>query len=314
MARIGIIHNPLSRAGRDGRARFGAAAAGLPFAEPASRTELREALRGFAAQGVNLLAVQGGDGTLREVLTALPETFSAAPPAIAVLAAGRTNLAAKVLGGAGTGEAALARLLDAAGRGALRRRLVPVLEVARLGAGEDDGPLRGLLFGAAAFAEGKRIADERLHGRGIRAGPAVALALAGVALRAGLDRRHPLRAGVPMAVAPDGRARREGHRFLLLATTLDRLMLGMRPFWGDGRGGVRWLDVEAPPRRLAAALWAGGRGRPAPWMAAAGYLSGRAERLEVAMDRPFVLDGEVFEPGPGGALLSAPDRVAFVSP
>ena len=41
---------------------------------------------------------------------------------------------------------------------------------------------------------------------------------------------------------------------------------------------------------------------------------GLPERLEVAMDRPFVLDGEVFEPGPGGVLLSAPDRVAFVSP
>ena len=103
-------------------------------------------------------------------------------------------------------------------------------------------------------------------------------------------------------------------RFLLLATTLDRLMLGLRPFWGDGRGAVRWLDVQAPPRRLAAALWAGGRGRPEPWMAAAGYNSGRAERLRVAMDEPFVLDGEVFEPGPGGVLLSAPDRVAFVSP
>ncbi|GAA0604607.1 diacylglycerol kinase family protein [Craurococcus roseus] len=314
MERIGIIHNPLSRAGRDNRARFGAAAAGLPFAEPASRDALRDALRGFAARGVDLLAVQGGDGTLREVLTALPAAFGAAPPAIAVLAAGRTNLAAKVLGGAGTGEAALARLSDAAGRGALRRRIVPVLEVSRPGTEQDGGPLRGLLFGAAAFAEGKRIADERLHGRGIRAGPAVALALASVALRAGLDRRHPLRAGVPMAVAPDGRPPRDGRRFLLLATTLDRLMLGLRPFWGDGRGAVRWLDVEAPPRRLAAALWAGGRGRPAPWMAAAGYRSGRAERLEVAMDRPFVLDGEVFEPGPGGVLLSAPDRVAFVSP
>ena len=314
--RVGVIHNPRSRAGRCARARFGASAAGLPAAEPATPAELRDALRGFVARGVDLLAVQGGDGTLREVLTALPAALGAgAPrPAIAVLAAGRTNLAAKALGGFGMGEAALARVLDAAGRGALKRRVVPVLEVSRPGAEGDAPPLRGLLFGAAAFAEGKRIADERLHGRGIRAGPAVALALAGVALRAGLDRGHPLRAGVPMAVAADGRPPRGGRRFLLLATTLDRLMLGLSPFWGEGRGAVRWLDVEAPPRRLAAALWAGGRGRPRPWMAGAGYLSGRAERLEVAMDKPFVLDGEVFQPGPGGVRLSAPDRVAFVSP
>jgi Diacylglycerol kinase catalytic domain len=312
--RVGIVGNPLSRAGGSDRARFGAAAAGLPQAEPASRAELRDALRGFAARGVDLLAVQGGDGTLREVLTAIPGAGFETPPAIAVLSAGKINLAARVLGSAGMGETALRRLLDAAGRGALRRRLVPVLEVSRPGwDGAASPPLRGLLFGAAAFTEGNRLAEARLHRRGVHDAAAVALALAGVALRAGFDRGHALRAGVPMTVAPDDRPEREGRRFLLLATTLDRLMLGLRPFWGEGRGAVRWLDVLAPPRRLAAALWAGARGRPRPWMPSAGYLSGRADRLRVALDGPFVLDGEVFEPGPGGLLLSAPNRVAFVS-
>ncbi len=314
--RAGIISNPLSRAGREGRARLGAAAAGLPRAEPTTRAELRDALRDFAARGVDLLVVQGGDGTLREVLTALPAGYGdAPPPEIAVLSAGKINLAARVLGSAGMGEAALRRLLDAAERGALKRRPVPVLEVSRPGLdGDGAPPLRGILFGAAAFTEGNRLAEARLHRRGIHDAAAVALALAGVALRAGLDRGHRLRAGVPMAVAPDDDPKREGRRFLLLATTLDRLTLGLRPFWGEGRGAVRWLDVLAPPRRLAAALWAGGRGRPRPWMPSAGYLSGRAERLRVALEAPFVLDGEVFEPGSRGLLLSAPDRVAFVSP
>ena len=311
--RVGIIGNPLSRAGGKDRARFGAAAAGLPRAEPATRAELRDALRDFAARGVDLLAVQGGDGTLREVLSALPSGYGDAPaPEIAVLAAGKTNLAARALGSAGMGEAALRRLLDAAERRALKRRSVPVLEVSRPDL-DGGAPLRGLLFGAAAFTEGKKLAEVRLHRHGVHDGAAVALALAGIALRAGLDRGHALRAGVPMAVAPDGHPQREGRRFLLLATTLDRLMLGLRPFWGEGRGAVRWLDVLAPPRRLAAALWAGARGRPRPWMPSAGYLSGRAERLRVALNGPFVLDGEVFEPGPQGLLLRAPDRIAFVS-
>ncbi len=310
---VGIIGNPLSRAGREDRARFGAAIAGLPHAEPATRAELRNALRDFAARGVDLLAVQGGDGTLREVLTALPGAYGdAPPPEIAVLAAGKTNLAARVLGSAGMGEAALRRLLGAAERGTLRRRLLPVLEVSRPGL--EGAPLRGILFGAAAFTEGKKLAEARLHRRGVHDAAAVVLALAGVALRAALDRGHRLRAGVPMAVAPDDLPEREGRRFLLLATTLDRLMLGLRPFWGEGRGPVRWLDVLAPPRRLAAAAWAGARGRPRPWMPAAGYLSGRAERLRVSLGGPFVLDGEVFEPPPGGLLLSAPSRAAFVSP
>ncbi|MBX6741146.1 MAG: hypothetical protein IRY87_03745 [Acetobacteraceae bacterium] len=311
--RIGLISNPLSRALREGHVRLGPRAAAMPHAAPASRAELQAALADFAAQGVNLLAVQGGDGTLREVLTALPAAFGDKPPEIALLAVGKTNLAARVLGSAGPDDTALARLQEAAERGALRRRLLPVLEVARPGLGAA-ATLRGLLFGAGAFTEAKRLADRALHRRGIHDRLAVLLALMGVALRAGWQRSHPLRLGAPMGVAPDGLAPSEGNRFLLLATSLDRLMLGLWPFWGGGTGPVRWLDVAAPPQRLASALWAALRRRPRPWMPAAGYRSGQANRLTIRLHAPFVLDGEVFEPGPEGLVLSAPDRIAFVTP
>jgi hypothetical protein len=311
--RIGLITNPLSRALREGRFGLGEKAAGLPQAAPASRAELKSALAGFAAEGVDLLAVQGGDGTLREVLTALPEAFGPHPPEVSILATGKTNLAARVLGSPGPGEAALARLRAAADHGKLRRRLLPVLEVARPGLDEVE-PLRGLLFGAGAFTEAKLLAERALHRRGIHDRLAVLLALAGVALRVGWQRGHPLRAGAPMRVAPDGLPPRDGNRFLVLATPLDRLMLGLWPFWGEGQGAVRWLDVAAPPKRLLAALWAARQGRPRPWMPASGYCSGRAERLAIRLDTPFVLDGEVFESGPEGLVLSAPDRIAFVTP
>jgi hypothetical protein len=311
--RIGLITNPMSRSLREGRFGLGAQAEGLPRAAPATRAELRTALAGFAAEGVDLLAVQGGDGTLREVLTALPAAFGDHPPDISVLATGKTNLAARVLGTPGPGEAALGRLREAAGRGTLRRRLLPVLEVARPGL---DGaePLRGLLFGAGAFTEAKLLAERALHRRGIHDRLAVLLALAGITRRAVWQSDHPLRTGAPMTVAPDGLAPHDGHRFLVMATSLDRLMLGLWPFWGEGRGPVRWLDVAAPPKRLLSALWAARQGRPRPWMPGAGYRSGRAERLAIHLRTGFVLDGEVFDPGPEGLILSAPGRVAFVTP
>ncbi len=311
--RVGIISNPLSRMLRKGRGGLGAQAAGLPLAAPATLAELRTALAGFAAQGVNLLAVQGGDGTLREVLTALPTAFGDHPPDIALLATGKTNLAARVLGSAGPGEAALTRLLQAARCGTLRRRLLPVLEVARPGL-HGTPPLSGLLFGAGAFTEAKLLADRALHRRGIHDRLTVLLALSGVALRTLWGRDASLRAGAAMELAPDDLPPREGHRFLVLATPLDQLMLGLWPFWGEGPGPVRWLDVAAPPQRLAAALWASVQGRPRSWMPAAGYRSGNAGRLAIRLGVPFVLDGEVFEPGPKGLVLSAPGRVAFVTP
>ncbi|MFC5316248.1 hypothetical protein, partial [Azospirillum rugosum] len=56
------------------------------------------------------------------------------------------------------------------------------------------------------------------------------------------------------------------------------------------------------------------RGRPRPWMIDAGYASGRADEMTVEMTHPFVVDGELFEPGPRGILLSAGQRVGFVAP
>jgi hypothetical protein len=307
--RIAVIANPRSRALRAGRFGLGPALAGLPHAAPDSPEALRQALAAFAVQGVGLLAVQGGDGTLREVLTALPAAYGDDPPEIALLATGKTNLAARVLGGAGPGAAALARLRQAAACGALRRRSVPVLEVARAG----QTPLRGLLFGLGAFTEAKLLAQRKLDPHGIHDRLAVLLALLGVA-RSVWRADHRLRLGLPMTVSADGEAPRGGARFLALATPLDRLMLGLWPFWGEGPGRLRWLDVMAPPRRLTAALLAARMRRPRPWMPAAGYHSQLADRVVLGFAAPFVLDGEIFEPGPQGVVLSAPGQAVFVTP
>jgi hypothetical protein len=114
-----------------------------------------------------------------------------------------------------------------------------------------------------------------------------------------------------MRVAVGNDAPADHARFMLLATPLDQLMFGLWPFWGGGTGAIRWLDVAAPPQRLAAGLWSMLR-RRAPGLP--GWHSGRAASLRIGLDRPFVLDGELFEPGPDGLLLTASAPVVFVAP
>ena len=314
--RVGIIVNPRSHANGNGWTELEAVAARFPgfaLAVPADAAELSRTLEGFAAAGIDLLVVSGGDGTLRDVLSALPGAYPTSPPDVAILAAGDTNLAARALGSPGNGRRALERLLAAAEAGRLRRRSCPILQVSWVGQ-PDRRPVRGFLLGAAAFVEAKGIAEADIHGRGLHRGPAVILAAAATAARALFGGGGTMLRGTPMQVGVDSDPPREGRRFLLLATTLDRLMLGLWPFWGGGIGRIRLLDIDAPPPRLAAALLAVALRRPRPWMEAGGYRSGRADEVRVRLDEPFLLDGERFDAGPDGVLLSAPGTVTVVFP
>ncbi|WP_207461664.1 diacylglycerol kinase family protein [Azospirillum sp. SYSU D00513] len=319
MIRVGVISNPRSlanrRAARKGSG-FAAVAAGFPgllYAQPGTPAELQETLAEFHRREVGVIGVHGGDGTIREVLTALPRSYGESWPDIALLPAGKTNLAARVLGSAGRGGEGLARLLDAARQRSLGRVEAPVMEIAWTDAPERR--MSGFLFGAGAFSTGTKLAYSHVHAAGINSGPAVALTIAAAAasILVGKGRRDML-AGEEMSLALDGAPQRPGRRFLTLASTFDRLALGIRPFWGEGKGSLRWLDVLAPPRRLMRALVPVLRGRPRPWMTESSYTSGRADRLALALSSPFVVDGELFDPGPAGITLSADRRVGFVTP
>ncbi len=309
--RIGVIANPRSHA----YDRHAAEIAGCQDVEllretPASPAALAEALARFHRENVGLIVLVGGDGTLRDVLTALPAACPGTPPSLALLPTGNTNLAARALGTQARGQTPLADLLAAAMSGRLRRTACPVLDIRWKGQPERPA-LRGLFFGAAGFAEAKRLADSQIHRRGLHRGHAIGFTLALAFLRTLLG-GGVFRQGATMSFGADTATPVEGCHFLVLATTLDRLTLGLWPFWGEGDGAIRWLDIMSPPQRLAAALVAILRRRQPSWLGAAGYRSGRASQIELSLTEPFVLDGEFFDPGPSGITVSAPGAVDFL--
>ncbi len=96
--------------------------------------------------------------------------------------------------------------------------------------------------------------------------------------------------------------------FLILATTLDHLILGMTPFWGDGDGALRLTTVDYPPSRLARALLPLARGRPRPWMTENGYDSRRLKSVTLATACPIIFDGQTLTPDPAVAVAISADR------
>lgn len=319
MRMIGIISNPFSdgNAGRSGIAGFAASQADVAFASPPNVAALPDILRDFARRGVVTLAVDGGDGTVRDVMSALSHGFGQDWPALAILPSGKTNLVARDVGSFGTGLAGLHRLLAAVRTDSPQVALTTRSSLEVVWPDDPRRVVRGFFFGAGIFTHATRMAGEWAHDRGVKQRSAVALTMARTLYQT--LRGHHSAKGTPMAVSPDidrppdlDRHPEPAPRFLVLATTLQQLMLGFWPFPHHGEGALHWLDVQAPPHRLDRALWAAWRGRLQA-CPAKGYDGGRTQRLAVRLRDPFVVDGELFTPGANGVIVQAGPPARFIS-
>ncbi|MEJ5358839.1 MAG: diacylglycerol kinase family protein [Desulfobacterales bacterium] len=302
--RLGVICNPESGANRryglQGFRRLLEGERRIPCREARHPEQVAAALAEFTRCGINLLAVNSGDGTVQAVLTELLRSRSASElPLLVLLNGGTTNMTHRDLGLPGRPVAALRRLLAWLQRGEGKGRIVgrPVLRVEPEPAGK---PYFGFFLGAAAVYRGIRFFQARIRRVGLR-GNAAHLAVFLRFLGALLRRRDELRSPAAVRLAADGRDWGRRRTFLLLATTLERLILGWRPFWAAGTAPLRLTLIQAPPLWIPGAFPALLRGKSDPRLTPEnGYVSLRACAVELELDGGFALDGELFPAPPGG--------------
>lgn len=289
MTRIGVVRNPRSHGNRIRPP--GPPPEGVRLVEPVGREALKIALNDFARDGLDLLIIDGGDGTVRDVISLLPHTFGEDLPLLAVLPSGKTNVLAIDLGS--PRDWRLEEALIAA------RRSEPVIKSRpplRISWADGRPCLQGFFFGVGAPVKATSL-SQKVHKVGFFHNLAVAVTLftatAG-ALFGGA--RDEWREGVPARLALDGETQPGSERFAVLATALKRLPFGLKPF-GEPREGLKLLDVDAPPRRLLKALPIVLSGRSVLALENLGYRRRDPSVVSLAGGAPFVLDGEVFEGG-----------------
>jgi hypothetical protein len=147
-----------------------------------------------------------------------------------------------------------------------------------------------MFLGTAAFYHAIMMARHQVHPTGAKHDLALAMSL-GLALfrlMTGRVGSSPLSRAERMTVELDGRGAAPAEYLLFLATTLERLMLGLMPFWGAGNGGLRYTSIGFPPRRLWRALLSSAAGRGHGWRRS-GRSGGRTMPAESAMS--IVFDG-----------------------
>lgn len=284
---------------------------GATMLEAEDLPSLRQATREAMAMGADVLAVNGGDGTVHGVLTELMR-MDAPLPDLAVIPGGTTNMTANDLNGNAALESALYRLGELVQlRSDLRDHVErPLLKVS----GAGDGPQFGFFLGAGVVLDGMDHFRRKVGSHGLRGELA-----AGVSLLRGLfgmaRGENTWTAGRSATFALEGESGSQDRQVLLVATSLERLLLGMKPWWGDGGGAIHLTSVRHKPRALIRRAPALLSGRSHPRMSVSeGYFSSNVDRFDLYPDRGFALDGEIFSVAEGESVrVEATPPVSFLN-
>lgn len=316
--KIGIITNPHSERNRRRGGRLDGGVSSDPdvIHETIDKiADMRAILESFALSEVGVIVLDGGDGTIQAALSDIfnGRMFEQAP-LVALVPSGMTNAVAADVGLRGPPRRAVAALIDSARRGFDENRIVE-RNVIRMTHTPDGRPVYGMFFAVGAVYRAIGLCRRAFHPLGIKSSVATGLILSGLVARQMMRRGHEdeIFHGDPIGVDWDGAERQPGERLLVLASTLHRLVLGIRPFWGSGPGRLRVTSVAFPPRRFARSvppfLYGGAQRK----LNAGDYVSRNVDRVSFHMTCPFALDGELFQPAPGiPVTLEAGARVRFV--
>lgn len=312
---VGVLSNPASGHNRD---RFPAVqeriaqSPDLLHITTQSAGDIDAALSRFAEAGTGVLAINGGDGTVSAVLGRLLEGDAFAQmPLLVILPAGTANNTAGDIGIRGSLLRAVDRFCrwcdgerDTTGRIVNRA----VMRLTAAGA----APRHGMFLGGGAVIHGTEYAHESIHSRGLRddlsLGISTARTVWGVLRN---DPRFNRHVGIDLSL--DGAEPQRYDTLILVASTLQRLSFGMRPFWGDGPGAIRLTLFEQGCTRFARTFFSIARGRPSRnAVPEQGYRSYNAATLRLSLQGKLNLDGEILEvDGPLDISHSAP--LAFLA-
>jgi hypothetical protein len=275
---------------------------------------LPEALSEFARRRIDLLVVNGGDGTLQHALTEIlgNDEFEQVP-LIAPLRGGRTNMTALDLGAQRDPVKGLASILEAVRTRRLPERMVrrPVLRVAYQ---RGFAVQYGMFFGAGMIQRAIAL-THRLFPKGRNHGVlGPGLVTGSLILKTVLKPREGVLTPDKVQMLLDGEGVPQGEFRLVIASSLNRLFLRMNPFWGEGPGPVRFTCCASGAKHFPQSALGILRGRVKPIVTPeAGYTSKNVNRAELRFDCGFTIDGEIFAPRPDETVtLTGDRRVTFI--
>lgn len=310
---VGIVRNPRSHRNEDHAAEM-ADCSNILTEMPGTREELYQVLAGFARRGIDYLVVDGGDGTVRDVLTCGATIFGDDWPRMIVLPKGKTNALAVDLGL--PNEWSLTEAMAAARDGqSVERRPLRVSPADGSG-----GCVQGFFLGTGAFALGTEVGQEA-HRRGAFNSFAVGLIILWAMIQTLFGGSHtPWRSCTPTRITdretgaslPHSGRGRADERFMTIATTFEKFPLGAHPFGRNAAPGLKLAVIDWPVRWLILLLPAILFGFSARFLERNGARRFAVSDVDFDLGGSFILDGESFPAG--RYILDEGPLLSFVVP
>jgi hypothetical protein len=309
---IGVIRNPRSYRNAGDPPEW-ARRGSILVETPDRRSELQAIMARFAERRIDYLVVDGGDGTVRDVLTCGAGIFGESWPTLIVLPNGKTNALAADLGLPTNWSLGDAMEAIHAGRVEARRPLIVTQR------DKPEARVQGFVFGAGVFTEAIGLGQEA-HRYGafnaLAVGVTTLWSLA-QALFGGAG--NIWRQGTPMRLY-DGEGHELAHsgierldeRYLIFASTLSRFPAGLRPFAHVAGSRLRASVIDNSRLGLLLRLPLIFRGIVGQELRRRGYHVFDLDRFRIDVAGRFILDGEAF---PSGRYeLSLGPKLRFVVP
>jgi hypothetical protein len=317
MALVALLSNPRSTGNRSLLPRireFVAAHPNIFHFEVEDVAEVPEALETIARVKPAVLVINGGDGTVQASLTELYHGghFAGSPPPVAVLPNGKTNLIALDLGAQGDPLKALEQIL-AIVEADVRPHVV-ARQLIALSDGRNTRPVLGMFLGGAGLAEGILFCRHKIYPLGLPnwLSHIITVAMLFVSLLLG-GRFAPFHLK-PVRVSVQREGELHGRFFLLMVTTLERLLLNMRSHGADQSGSLKLMAIEQERGTVLRTAINAILGR-LDQSRFKGFHLKRGDEIRIEGDRPSViLDGETFQADDGRAIVLTPTApVPFLS-
>lgn len=255
-------------------------------------SEFDQAVSQLLAEDIEWLIIIGGDGTLQGVINCLFAQRSVEKwPLLTIVPGGTTNMIALDLGMHGKPEQVLTQVkqsLHQSSQPTLVSR--PVLRIEQSGVKN----VYGMLFGLGLIARGVRFSQSQVKQLGMTGNIFTIIIVLRSVIGTFLGRPQAEWAPVQISRANGkGVMQVETYTFALVSA-LERLLLGIRPYWGRESAPLHTTFVRQNSKNFWTRIWLLIVGRGHGLKKADGYESYNTHSLEIWLDDEYIVDGELF--------------------